>query len=482
MDSRHPHTTPPQDRIGRVQKISYGIGALANNLIGAAFGSMVIVLNLGLGLNPATVGLLLALPRIVDAMMDPVMGYVSDHTRSRFGRRRPYIFAGALLAGLVFVWIWQIPVGRSESFYFWHFLSIWTVFYLVCTVYTAPWVALGYEMTADYHERTRLMAYSNWIGQIAWVLAPWCYKFMENDAWFSNALEGAAALGLVVGASVAVMGVIPALVCREKQVLAAAGPAASGEGLARTLRQNAAKFFHDFSVTLQNRPFRKLCAAGFLVFNGFMLISAFSSYIIIYYVFAGDKDAGATYMGWLGVVASVSTFLVIPFVTWLSTRIGKQNAFVACMAVSTAGYSLKIFCYNPSAPWMLLLPAPLAAFGLGSLFTLVGSMIADVCDLDELQTGSRREGMFGSIFWWFMKLGLALAVASSGALLNLTGFDVRLGGMQSSQTLLWMRVFDIGVPIITSLAALGIIATLGLSEQGMRDVRAELERRRGRMA
>jgi GPH family glycoside/pentoside/hexuronide:cation symporter len=119
------------------------------------------------------------------------------------------------------------------------------------------------------------------------------------------------------------------------------------------------------------------------------------------------------------------------------------------------------------------------AFGLGGLFTLMGSMIADVVDVDELQTHARREGMFGSIFWWVVKLGMALALAGGGYLLNWTGFDVELGGAQAESTILWMRICDAFVPAATSLLAIIAVWFYPITEQTARDTRATLEARRG---
>jgi GPH family glycoside/pentoside/hexuronide:cation symporter len=133
-------------------------------MLGGAIGYMSIVLNVGLGMNPALVGTLQAIPRFTDAITDPVMGYISDNTRSRYGRRRPYIFIGSILVGLIFALMWQLPAGYSEMFYFWFFLAGSFLFYLAYTIFATPWVALGYEMTPDYHERTRLMASQNFMG------------------------------------------------------------------------------------------------------------------------------------------------------------------------------------------------------------------------------------------------------------------------------------------------------------------------------
>ena len=143
------------------------------------------------------------------------------------------------------------------------------------------------------------------------------------------------------------------------------------------------------------------------------------------------------------------------------------------------GYALKWFCYNPEYPLLLLLPAPLMAFGLGGLFTLMGSMIADVCDYDELQTNERREGMFGSIYWWVVKLGMALALAAGGFLLNATGFDVALEGNQTEHTIYMMRLFDVIIPIITSALAIWAVAAFPITEEKAHEIRTELERRRG---
>jgi GPH family glycoside/pentoside/hexuronide:cation symporter len=119
------------------------------------------------------------------------------------------------------------------------------------------------------------------------------------------------------------------------------------------------------------------------------------------------------------------------------------------------------------------------AFGLGGLFTLMPAMIADVVDADELNTYERREGMYGSIFWWVVKLGMAAALAGGGYLLNATGFDVALEGNQSEQTITLMRAFDAFVPALASAIAIWIIASFSITEETAYEVRLKLEERRG---
>ena len=150
------------------------------------------------------------------------------------------------------------------------------------------------------------------------------------------------------------------------------------------------------------------------------------------------------------------------------------------MSIAIIGYALKWVGYNPHQPYLLLIAAPFLAFHLGALFTMVPSMVADVCDLDELQTGTRREGMFSGIYWWIQKLGMAGASVLSGILLVWTGFNVALGAHQTVKSLLYMRLCDIGIPIVTSIVAIFIIMTFDISEDKAYDVRRQLEARRGK--
>jgi len=639
--------TAPEDRISLKQKSAYAVGMLVNNLQAAALPAMVVILNLGLGMDVLWVGLIGAIPRIFDAISDPMLGYISDNTRTRWGRRRPFIFTGAILAGIIFAVMWQLPSGyidilaknpvkqhqtlssdgqkadfndaggaiqnydagqladagfifygpellaltegssaatnldgfpqleinvdipelksfqvvfneaevpdisdgevyfvdlflhnsedqkghlykfklddlllstsngnqngnhqldleaiksislhftdlagtglatihslklrKSDQFftyYFRYFMIMSILFFLAYTVYATPFVAFGYEMTADYHERTRLHAFANTAGQLAWLGVPWFYAIMASSL-FRDTVHGARTLAIVVGAVVAIFGIIPAIFLKERQTLAPVEKAAKG------LWKNMGEFFTGIAITFKNKPFVKLCASTFLVFNGFQLGMSFSIYIMIYYLYNGnDGDAGKL-MGWYGMLTSIATLAVIPLTGWIATRIGKRKTFLINISLSIVGYSIKWFGYNPEYPYWLLFAAPFVAFGTGSLFTLMGSMISDVCDYDELKTHQRREGVFGAIYWWMVKVGMALAGLLTGVLLKVSGFDVALGAGQEERTLFLIRVFDVGIPIVTSAIALWIISTYTITETKAHDIRLELENRRGKVA
>jgi len=476
------YQTAPEDRIPFHQKLIYGSGAFVNNILAAAMGGMIIVLNLGLGMNPALVGLLGALPRLTDAITDPLMGYISDNTKSRWGRRRPYIFWGAIAAGIVFALLWQLPAGKSEAYYFFWFLGGSIIFFLAYTVFATPWVALGYELTPDYHERTRLMGTQNFIGQIAYIFSAYFLAIMNLD-YFDSMADGAAGLAIGIAILVIAFGVLPAIFLRERNtapaVEATSESGAEVESTLSVVKRNAKEFFSGFLTTLKFKPFLKLCVATFLVFNGFIMIAAFQSYVIIYYVFGGDTAEGAVFVGHTMALAAVSTFLIIILITWLCPKFGKRRAFYVTTGISVVGYLLKWICYRPDAPWLVLIPAPLIAFGFGGLFTLMPAMIADVVDADELHTHERREGMYGSIFWWVVKLGSAMALAAGGFLLNFTGFDVALGGDQAASTIYLMRIFDVLIPAAASCIAIWAVATYPITEAKAHDVRMQLEERRG---
>lgn len=472
------YVTAPQDRIPFFQKLIYSIGAFANTAQAAFIGQMVIVLNLGLGVNPALVGLVGAIPRIIDAISDPVTGYFSDNLRTRWGRRRPLIFFGAVTGGICYALMYQLYKGHSEGFYVLYFGLFQALYFIGFTCFSIPWIALGYEMTPDYHERTRLQGASNIVGQLPWFIAPWCWAIMHNQNWFPDIVVGGRVLAIIIGITIVVCGILPAIFNKEYF-----------HNLPKPNIKGAWSVTKDFFVggflTLKCKPFFKLCMFTLLIFGGFMCASAFTIYVVFFYVFKNAPVLDQAYanggilLGIFGTFSALCTIGAIYLTTRLSRKLGKRNTFFVTIPISIIGYALKWVGYNPEHPYLLMIAAPFIAFGLGSLFTLVSSMVADVCDLDELRTDTRREGMFGAIYWWMVKVGVAASSFISGILLNLTGFNVKLGLAQTSQTLFNMRLCDIGIPIVTSLAAIFVIMTFDLTEAKCFDIRAQVERRRG---
>jgi GPH family glycoside/pentoside/hexuronide:cation symporter len=216
----------------------------------------------------------------------------------------------------------------------------------------------------------------------------------------------------------------------------------------------------------------------FLVFNSFNTVAAFSFFIIVYHMFGGDAGAAGRWPAWFGTIGALCTcFLVIPVITSLSQRLGKKRTFVLAQLVSIVGYALFWFCFQPGRPLLILIPLPLFAFGIGGLFTLMTSMTADVCDLDELNTGSRREGAFGAIYWWMVKFGMAFAGGMSGLIMSLVGF-VPDAQVQPDGAITGIRAAYSLVPIIGTLLAIAVMRGYDISEQRANEIRREVEERR----
>jgi GPH family glycoside/pentoside/hexuronide:cation symporter len=205
------YKTAKEDIVPFGQKLAFGSGHLANQLFPAALTIFMVILVLALKMDPFLAGLLAALPRIMDALTDPIMGYISDNTRSKWGRRKPYIFLGSMITGVAFMIMWQLNPENSQTYNFLYFLGWSLVFYIGYTIFATPLIGLGYEMTPDYNERTRLMAVSQWIGQIAWMIAPWFWVIIYNQDIYDTPTGGARNLAIWVGALWMILGIMPAL-------------------------------------------------------------------------------------------------------------------------------------------------------------------------------------------------------------------------------------------------------------------------------
>ncbi|NRA52255.1 MAG: MFS transporter, partial [Phaeodactylibacter sp.] len=232
----------------------------------------------------------------------------------------------------------------------------------------------------------------------------------------------------------------------------------------------------------KNKPFVKLCGATFLVFNGFQMVASFSFFIIVFYMFKGDYGLAGNWPAWFSTISAVATaFMIIPIITWMANKLGKRKAFLISTAISIVGYGLKWWAFDPSNPWLIFMPIPLMSFGIGGLFTLMMSMTADVCDLDELTNGMpRKEGTFGAIYWWMVKLGQGLALVLGGLVLKVIGFDQNLA-QQTTETLTNLRIADIVIPALTAALAIWIMWSYSLTEDRAREIKAELELRRGKL-
>jgi GPH family glycoside/pentoside/hexuronide:cation symporter len=189
--------------------------------------------------------------------------------------------------------------------------------------------------------------------------------------------------------------------------------------------QPRSRFWADMTRTVSNRTFLSLVVIIFTLAMGFNFVQIFNYYITIFYVYRGDAIDASGLLGIAGTAWAVTGLIAVFPLNWLSRRLGKRHTLLIAILLMCAAQLSKIVCYDPAHPYLVLIPTVLLSAGMLMFFTLGASMIGDVCDEDELRTGTRAEGSYYAVYWWFIKLGSALAGFVMGALLVLTGFDER---------------------------------------------------------
>jgi len=417
-------------------------------------------------------------PRIFDSLTDPIMGFISDNTKSKWGRRRQYVFLGAITMGVSFIIMWQLFRENSIDYNFAYFLFWSIVFYLGLTIFSVPYVAMGYEMSDDFHERTSIMAIAQWIGQWAWVIAPWFWVIMYDTAWFETADIAVRELAIWVGLACAICAMIPAIFIKSKSTVEEDYSPMTLKNIGGSL----IKIWDSFGEAFTSAPFRKLCFATFLIFNAFNTVAAFTFFIIVYYLFNGNAGAAGIWPTLFGSVGALcTTFLVIPIVAKMSKAMGKKKAFLISQSISVLGYVMLWFLFVPGKPYLFLIALPFFSFGIGGLFTIMMSMTADVIDLDELTSGKRREGVFGAIYWWMVKFGFAIAGGLSGAIFSFIGFDTGLE-TQPESAIIGLRLFFSGLPILGTLIAMFIMRNYEISEERANEIKEQLKIKRAERA
>ena len=451
---------------GRVpfwEKVSFGIGGMCNDFMGNVIMVLAMpIFNIGLGLDARLVGIALSIPKFWDAITDPVMGNISDNTRLRFGRRKPYMLVGSFFGGLLFTLIWMASPAWSQTMLFLWLTGMAILFYTAYTVFIVPCNGLASELTMDVDERTRVMAYRAFFGSLAGLITPWAYKLCFVKQFGETEVEAVKWVGVIFGLLIIVTGAIPALVCKENP---------AGE------QQEKIKILRAVKETLKNRPFLLVIGMIFFLMTGIYLVLPMQLYIGIYYLFGGDKAAAAQLGGVAGTMFALAALVATPAVAWLSPRFGKRRTLLVAQVVLIISSLLSWVLYTPENPYLSLVCMAMISPGMACVWILVGSMLADACDYDELNTGLRREGMYGAMYSWFLKAAIASVIAVSGFLVAWSGVDPELE-MQSVQAITNMRLMFALTPPVFYLIALICTWYYPLSEERMHEVRAELDARK----
>lgn len=453
------------------QKVAFGVGMFANQMFPAILGIFMVVLVQDLGFPGWVWSLIYFFPRIFDAITDPIMGYISDNTKSKWGRRRQYVLIGGILMGIAYIFMWQLYRDNTLEYNFWYFFLWSIIFYLGLTIFSVPYVAIGYEMSDDFHERTNIMAIAQWIGQWAWVIAPWFWVIMYKEDLFSSADVAVRELAIWVAIPCTICAIVPALFIKSKSTLNEDYEPLNFSNISSSLVKIKDSFVEAFKIS----EFRKLCGATFLIFNAFNTVAALTFFVIVYKLFNGDTNIIGNWVAWFGCIGALgTTWLVIPIVTWMSKEYGKKKAFMIAQSISILGYIMLWFLFIPGKPWMYIFALPFFSFGIGSLFTIMMSMTADVIDLDELNCGKRREGVFGAIYWWMVKIGFAIAGGLSGVIIWLVGFDPDIPTVDQQSAVDGLHAFFCFFPMAGTMLAMFIMRNYKVDEARASEVQAQL--------
>lgn len=421
----------------------YGPGGFAENISVNAVAQLVNpVFAIALGVDPVLVGWAMAIPRLLDAFTDPLMGSISDNWKGKFGRRRPFIAFGALFSGLCVAGLWWTPEAASTDFQFYWLLSALLVSTVGTTSFAVPYVALGMETASSKNERTSWMAWRSFFHKLSGVGVQWMY-YLVTLSVFTGTLMGAKVVGAIVGLVIVITGLLPAIFITEK-----AHPAQTVERV---------PLMKSWGLTMKDRNFLVVAIATVLIFSSILLVDTLGFFLMVYNVFGGDEAKMGFFKGIGGSTFHIVGILCIPLMAAFAKKVGKRRAFEFCTASIVIGGIIKLFVYVPNADWLVIIPNFFLAPGLVAVIVLAPSLMADVAAYDEEQNGTSRQGMYAASLAWVTKLALSLTAVGSGYVLKFSGWVHEAGIDQAPGTFDKMRwVFSMGT------IALAIAATLVL--------------------
>jgi GPH family glycoside/pentoside/hexuronide:cation symporter len=408
------------------------------------------------GIDIAVAGALLFGVRLFDAVTDPVMGTLSDRTRSRFGRRRPYIAVGSVLIAVALYFLFNPPAGSIAWNTVWFAVWIYALF-LFWTLVTVPYESLGPEITYDYNARTVLFAWRDGFliaGTLAAAASPALVQaiFQTGDDaagqrsqffWISVIYAP-----LVVGMCAWCVRVI-----RERD---------DGPSVASTAG------WRDFLTVFDNRPFMILLAAYTISAIG----SNLPATLILYYV---QYVLGSSQADLFLLLYFMTGILLLPVWVRLASRFGKKETWVASMAVNTVAF-LGVFFLGPGDTAIYAVLVVISGIGFGATLALPSSIQADVIDYDELKTGRRREGRYIGLWSIAKKLAAAVGVGVGLAVLGAVGYTPN--AQQSETVKLTLRILYALVPSVCNLLAIGIALYYPISATIHGRIRSAIDRRR----
>ena len=441
------------------EKLAFGLGDTANNLSYTAlqFYFMFFLLSVA-GLPAAAAGAIFFVARSFNAVADFTMGVVSDRTRSRFGRRRVFLLVGAIPLGIAFALLWQIP-GLSGGALVAYYLVVAILFNVVFSFVSIPYNALMPELTQSYDERTQLSGYRMALAFVGNLLAAAGVALLV-DAIFGGEAE--------YPTSYPIMGVLFGLVTTLLILVTFAGtrervkgePASSG-GLVAAVRSLS-----------QVREMR--LALGLFIANQ-VAADIFMTVVIFYIKDVMAVDADLTFV--IMAIPLVVAVAAAPLWVVIGERMGKRRAYL--IAGTYFIVPLVAMLVLPAGQlWLLIVVAVAAGVGMSATQVLPWSILPDVVEVDELQNGVRREGMFFGTTLFLYKVASAVVVGGATAMLGVFGYAESTTSAQPDSALLAVRLL-LGIgPAAFMVVAMLFARALPLSRERFDEVKRLIAERK----
>lgn len=463
----------PADRLSPATKAAYALGGTTD-----IFGHWLYnglkdpVFNVFLGVSPTRVAIVRAVMLLVDACSGLLFGWLSDNTRSRWGRRRPYVLVGSILSGAALPCLFLARPSWSPDAIFLFMLLSAVLYSPLIAAYNTPYQSLGAELTPNYDERTSVMAYKGVIQKAAGALIGSATWFATRSFWNDpvtgqpDIARGAMWAAAIAGAWMVLSGIANFLFVPERYY-------------GKVQAQRRAGFLSMFGDALRSKPYLVLLATGLVYAVPTGLVGTLGFYALTYHVFHGDMAKAAEIGAVSGFVYMFAGFAGIVSARFVARRIGKERTLTLALLIGLVAFGSSYWLYTPEYPWLSMLCSALNGFSATGLWVVVPAMTADVVDFDELTSGQRRESAYTATFSWVMKVGMMLSMLIGGPLLELTGFDAKLGGNQPPQAVQGIRLLFAGIPVAALVIALVLIRFYPLDSERMRVIRRDLEARRG---
>lgn len=403
-----------------------------------------------MGLPPALAGTIFALAKIYDGIADPVFGAFSDRTRSRWGRRRPFLLAGAFACAIGFMLAFNAPVTTTREGAVAMLIAILLFNSTAYAIFAVPYMAMPAEMTDDPHQRSKLMSFRVINGALGNLVGGWATASLI--AWFGGGLAGHRAMGVVVG--LAIFAVLFGCFWLTKP---ARRRDAGGEGHVPYLQQ--------MRSASKNRPFMILQGAKLMLLSAAGLHTASAAFFVQRRLELSDA--------WLGVIyatLTIGTIVGQPFWLWMARRHGKRNTYTIG-GVYTALTWLAWLPLGPGSPQAaIVLVGLLAGLGNGGIVMISQSMLPDTIEYQYRANGLRIEGSFAGVYIMVEKLGQAIGASLTGIILGAFGYIQAKAGadvVQPPSAVLGITLVYSVVSTAFLLASVAIIRFYPLDERTM---------------